>query len=192
MVNRAAMGLVVLGAAVSTGAQQAQAGLSVCNASSFRISVAVGYVDRQEGWVSEGWWIVDAGDCKAAISSPLSNRFYYVYAQGVAEHSATKFSGTAPFCIRFEKFKLYQAQYGKDTEDDCSRAGLRSAKFLKVDTNNLPNHTVKLSGDDNAPVGSAGPVAQPAPAIQQRAPAPPAAPSGGGASTACQRFPNLC
>jgi hypothetical protein len=145
----------------------------------------------------------------APLKAALDNRFYYYYARGrEAEHRITTFSGAAPFCVQHEAFKLYQAQYGKDTQADCVKAGLFSVPFVKVDTNNMPGFTVRLNGDDdinntvkqpvpgNPPPPTLPPqqgVAPPS-AAQQTAPAPaPApAPSGANPGTACQRFANLC
>jgi uncharacterized membrane protein len=193
---RAALGLIVLLAAISTGAQRAQAGLRFCNNSPASIDVAIGYINRDRGWVSEGWWVIDGGECKNAIGAPLGNRYYYYYAKG---RDGSKFSGKTPFCIETKAFTLYQAQYGKNTEADCAQAGLQSVMFRALDVEGAKNHTVNLG----SPAPSAGPAPQvvppPAPAGGNMQPPPyqpqqppPAATGGGGGGAACQRYPNLC
>ena len=214
MTHRAALGLVVLLIALSTGAQRAQASLRFCNNGTLSIDVAIGYVDRERGWVSEGWWVIDGGQCKVAISSDLNNRYYYYYATG---RDGTKYTGETAFCIDMKKFTLYQSQYGKNTEAECTQAGLRFAKFRTLDVEGSKNHTLNLGSP--APSGAApvapGASAAPAPQVVQppaiaggnvqprpyqppagaapQLPAPPPAAAGGGAGgTACQRYPNLC
>jgi uncharacterized membrane protein len=228
--HRASLGLAIVLAAISIGAQPAVAGFHVCNESSLRVDVAVGYVDQASGgWVSEGWWLITANQCREIITSDLNNRYYYFYATGTdGDKIRTKWSGETSFCIQREKFTLHQAEYGQDTEADCAKAGLRSAKFKVVDVHGSKNHTVKLhasnSPSNNQPVagnvsGSSSPQLQ-APAqqgqqqfhppavagggtMQQRPYQPPVAPvqqaaptqttpGAGGASAACQRYPNLC
>lgn len=203
------MALIVILTAMAAGAQQAQAGLRFCNVSSFSVEIAVGYVDREQGWVSEGWWVIDAHDCKVPppLHNALDNRFYYYYARGrEGDHRKTTFTGATPFCVKHEPFKLYQAQYGKDHIADCAKAGLFSVPFSKIDTNNQPGFTLRLNGDDdiNAVAQQPPPVIAPQPyppappqviqppAVQQNGPVPMPAPQGGGGGTACQRFPNLC
>jgi hypothetical protein len=156
--------------------------------------------------VAEGWWIIAVNQCKSVHDADLDNRYYYLYAKSIDGGKAT-WSGNVPFCVRNQRFTLLQAQYGKNTRDDCAAAGLASAQFLTVDVGHSKNHTHNFSGVAGggaagglvAPPAVAGngnmrprpnqtPVAT-APATQ---PLPPATPGGGAAGTACQRYPNLC
>ena len=158
MKHRTALGLVVLLAAISTGAEPAQAGLKVCNQADFKLSVAVGYVDREKGWVGKGWLTLESGQCKDAIKARLDNRYYYFHARGRGpDGKVVKFGGETPFCIQSQKFLLYQAEYGKDTEEECSKAGLRSEMFQKVDVNKQPDYTINLGLPANPQGASTGP-----------------------------------
>ena len=83
MKHRAALGLAILLIALLTGAPRAQAGLRFCNELPFNLSVAIGYADGAEGLAGQGWWVVEAGQCKEAIAISLTNRYYYFYAMGL-------------------------------------------------------------------------------------------------------------
>src|SRR5262245_54291173 len=55
------------------------ADFKLCNNTSSRIGVAIGYKDDKT-WVSEGWWNVAAQTCEVLLKGPLVARFYYVHA----------------------------------------------------------------------------------------------------------------
>jgi uncharacterized membrane protein len=182
---------------VLTG-QPANAGFRVCNQSDIRISVALGRVDRARGWVAQGWWVIDAGQCASVYEADLDNRYYYLYAESTADGGKTTWSGKVPFCTQGQSFLLFQAQYGKNTPEDCAKAGLDSVNFNAVDVGQDKNHTHNFSGGGNAksqPPVAAAPAPQPSQAPVAAAPRPappPAAPGGGSGGAACQRYPNLC
>jgi uncharacterized membrane protein len=201
--HRTALALIILLTAICTGAQRVQAGLRFCNQGNFKFNVAVGYVDREKRWIAKGWAGLEPGECKDAIRAPLDNRYYYFYAAGRGPDQAqVKYSGETPFCVQSKKFVLYQADYGKSSQEECSKDGSRSEMFMKIDVKDKPDYTINLGSPDNPPSPSAGPAETPVrpPAVATERPranqpptAPPsAAPSGGGNGAACQRFPNLC
>jgi uncharacterized membrane protein len=187
-----AFGLAALLAVFSAGTHQAHAGLHFCNASNVRISVAIGFTDGAQGVVGQGWWVIKGGECQEAITGNLDSRYYYFYAETTDSPSKKTYSGDTPFCLRSVRFKFAEAQYGKDSAADCTKAGLDFAKFVKVDVGTSKDHTVKFVGDDTQ-----GGNAAPTPPVVPRPPLilPPRPPAGTGASvagTACQRYPNLC
>jgi uncharacterized membrane protein len=196
-----ALGLTILLATVCTGAQRAHAGLRFCNQGNFKFVVAVGYIDREKGWVAKGWHGIEGGECKDAIRAPLDNRYYYFHAAGRGpDQTLVKYNGETPFCVQSKKFELYQAQYGKSSQEECSKDGLRSEKFMKLDVKGSPDYTVNLgspaagAAPAEAParppsVATGGPVQPPA---NQPPPTSSAAPGSGASSTACKRYPNLC
>lgn len=171
---RELLGLTVLLASVPAGAHQAQAGLRFCNQASFKFNVAVGYVDREKGWVGKGWTVIEGGQCKDAIRTPLNNRYYYFFAEGRApDRDMVRYSGETPFCIQYAKFLLYQSQYGKNTQDECSKAGLMSQMFQKLDVSGKPDFTVNLRGPDGPSQGpSAAPASRPYTPPPSAGPAP--------------------
>lgn len=184
--------------ALVIGGEQANAGFIVCNHADRRIDTAFGYIDRERGWVAEGWWIIAAGQCKTVHGADLTNRYYYLFAKSADREK--HWTGDIPFCIEEKKFTLFQSQYGNNTAEDCARGGAEFAKFLKVDVHRQKNHTHTLTLRSETPPSSvADPPSQPyqpqphqqvpPPGPSQQQPSPPAAPGGG---TACQRYPNLC
>jgi uncharacterized membrane protein len=138
------LGLAVLLAAISTGMQRAQAGLRFCNNDPVRLEVAISYPDGPRGWIAQGWWIIEGGQCQDVIVGPLKSRYYYFFAH--SPDGGTRFSGETPYCIQTKKFTFYQSQFGGRTEADCAQSGLRVEKFKVLDTGNSKNHTVNLGG----------------------------------------------
>ena len=57
----------------------ALADLKLCNTTSSRIGVAIGYQDPT-GWTTEGWWNISAQTCETLYKGTLSSRFYYIHA----------------------------------------------------------------------------------------------------------------
>jgi uncharacterized membrane protein len=141
---RVALGLAVLLAAISTGAQRAQAGLRFCNNFPIRLEVAISYPDGPRGWIAQGWWIIDGGQCQEVIVGSLKSRYYYYFAHG--SDGGPRFSGETPYCIQTRKFLFYEAQFGRRTEADCAHVGLRVENFKALDTGDSKNHTVRLGG----------------------------------------------
>lgn len=183
---RATLGLAILLTAISGGAQRAHAGFQVCNDANLHVEVAIGYVDQQQRWIGEGWWPLDAGQCQEILSGDLTNRYYYFFARGRDGEKVRRWAGDTPFCIQQEKFTLDQTQYGKNTEEDCHKAGLRFAKFRKVDVHGQRNYVRHLRLHDapdpaiNQPVGAGpGPAPQLAPPATPLAPPAPQLPAAG-------------
>jgi uncharacterized membrane protein len=161
--QRAALWLAIVLTAISVGGQPANAGFRVCNQTDKRINVAFGFVDREHGWTAQGWWVMDGGECKVVHRADLDNRYYYLFARG----GRNAWAGDVPFCIEKKKFRLFQAQYGKNTPDDCAKAGLEFAQFFKVDVSGAKDYTQTIAiNTAGAPTSIAG--------------APPNAPSANG------------
>ena len=199
MRSRAVLGLMALLLVLS--AERADAGFRVCNQFEQRLSIAFGYVDRARGWVAQGWWVIDTNQCTSLYAADLDNRYYYILAKPTAGGPDWK-GGKVPFCIQEQQFLLFQAQYGRNTPEDCAKAGLQSAQFISVDVGQgEKNHTFTFGGNAPAvkrlptippaqpPVAVTPPPPQPPVAVAPP-PVPPVPPGGGG--TACQRYPNLC
>ncbi|MFX9123665.1 DUF1036 domain-containing protein, partial [Acinetobacter baumannii] len=75
---------VIAGALVFAGIMfgasgAAYADLRVCNKTTSRIGIAVGYKD-QDAWTSEGWWNLPASSCETLLAGTLVSRYYYLYA----------------------------------------------------------------------------------------------------------------
>jgi len=139
--------------AIAIQAQPAQAGFQVCNQFARHISVAIGFVDRERGWIAQGWANVEPGQCKSLHHADLDNRYYYLL---IRARGGGVWGGDVPFCIKHEKFLLVQAQYGKNTPDDCAKAGLQSAQFFKVDVGQEKEHTYTVTASNNPGSGVPG------------------------------------
>jgi uncharacterized membrane protein len=113
------------------------AGLSFCNDSDIRATVAIGY-KGDDGWTSEGWWGVDPGQCREVVSGDLPKRYYY--------WRATTKSGPFPeggygFCTQTGAFTIVG-------DEDCEGRGYRRQMFNELDLGDAADHTVRLSAAD--------------------------------------------
>ena len=93
-------GLVVASAWIAAApvvATPARADLSLCNMTPGRVGIALGYRDPQ-GWVTEGWWNLNARGCETLLKGPLAARFYYVYA--VDYDRGGEWTGRSFMCTR--------------------------------------------------------------------------------------------
>ncbi len=113
----------------------ASAELKLCNSTSSRIGVAIGYKDK-EGWVSEGWWNVDSQSCALLIQDKLRARFYYVYAFDYDKGG--EWGGTINMCTNDVEFTIKGI-------DNCDSRGFKKSGFFEVDTQEQTDWTVKLT-----------------------------------------------
>ncbi len=95
----------ILGALVLLGfaAAPAKADLKLCNNTTSRVGVAIGYKDR-EGWATEGWWTFEPGKCLPLLKGDLIAKYYYVYA--VDYDKGGSWGGKAMMCIRDKIFTI--------------------------------------------------------------------------------------
>lgn len=123
----------------------AHAELKLCNSTSSRIGVAIGYKDK-DGWASEGWWNVDSQSCALLIQDKLRARFYYVYAFDYDKGG--EWGGPIPMCTQDVEFTIKGIQ-------DCAGRGYKKSGFFEVDTQEQSDWTIKLT-DQPEPQQSAG------------------------------------
>jgi uncharacterized membrane protein len=113
----------------------AHAELKLCNGTSSRIGVAIGYKDK-DGWASEGWWNVDSQSCALLIKDKLRARFYYFYAFDYDKGG--EWGGSIPMCTNDVEFTI------KGIEN-CEGRGFKKGGFFEVDTQEQTDWTVKLT-----------------------------------------------
>jgi uncharacterized membrane protein len=113
----------------------AAADFRLCNNTSSRVGIALGYKDS-EGWVTEGWWNVSARGCETLLRGTLVARYYYIYA--VDYDRGGEWSGQAFMCSRDKEFTI------KGTED-CLARGYDRTGFFEVDTSEQRSWTVQLT-----------------------------------------------
>jgi uncharacterized membrane protein len=129
-------GLLILAALFMSGAwQTARAELKLCNGTSSKVGVAIGYKDK-DGWTSEGWWNVDSQACSVLIQDKLRARFYYVYAFDYDKGG--EWGGQIPMCTAEAEFTIRGIE-------DCDGRKYKRSNFFEVDTQEQADWTVKLT-----------------------------------------------
>jgi uncharacterized membrane protein len=123
-------------------ASPAKADLRLCNMTSSRVGIALGYRDAQ-GWVTEGWWNLTSRGCETLLKGQLGGRFYYIYA--IDYDRGGEWSGRSFMCTREREFTI------RGTED-CLARGFDRSGFFEVDTGEQKSWTIQLT-ETNRPGG---------------------------------------
>lgn len=118
-------------------ADAAKADLKLCNNTTNRVGVALGYKDQQ-GWASEGWWNIGPNACETLLKGPLIARYYYIFA--VDYDKGGSWGGKAMMCTRDKLFTIRGIK-------DCVSRGYQKTGFFEVDTNEELDWSVSLSGE---------------------------------------------
>jgi uncharacterized membrane protein len=119
----------------------AAADFRLCNNTSSRVGIALGYKDA-EGWTTEGWWNVSSRSCEALLKGALVARYYYIYA--LDYDRGGEWSGQAYMCSRDKEFTI------KGTEN-CLARGFDRTGFFEVDTGEQRAWTVQLTDANEQP-----------------------------------------
>src|SRR6195952_3138226 len=119
----------------------AAADFRLCNNTSSRVGIALGYKDA-EGWTTEGWWNVSSRSCETLLKGTLVARFYYIYA--LDYDRGGEWSGQAFMCSRDKEFTI------KGTEN-CLARGFDRTGFFEVDTGEQRAWTVQLTETNESP-----------------------------------------
>ena len=162
--------LTIACAALLTSQTSAHADFRLCNNTSSRVGIAIGYKDK-DGWTTEGWWNLASRSCETLLRGTLVARFYYIYA--VDYDRGGEWSGQAFMCTRDKEFTV------RGTED-CLARGYDRTGFFEVDTGEQQSWTVQLTdaNEQSRPLGPNQPVMPIPPAGQQ----PPSRQTPGGSS----------
>ena len=123
----------ILAAALT--AMEARADLKLCNTTSSRIGVAIGYQDTN-GWTTEGWWNVAPQTCETLYKGALSSRFYYIHA--IDYDRGGEWAGKSVMCTTDKSFTIRGVQ-------DCGRRGYKGTGFFEVDTQESKDWTIRLT-----------------------------------------------
>jgi uncharacterized membrane protein len=126
---------------VCLSASPAAADFRLCNNTSSRVGIALGYKDA-EGWTTEGWWNVSSRACETLLRGTLVARFYYIYA--LDYDRGGEWSGQAFMCSRDKEFTI------KGTEN-CLARGFDRTGFFEVDTGEQRAWTVQLTDSNEQP-----------------------------------------
>jgi uncharacterized membrane protein len=149
---------VVSLAVLAASAGPAAANFRLCNNTSSRVGVAIGYKDAQ-GWTTEGWWNLPSRTCETLLKGNLVARYYYVYA--VDYDRGGEWMGQAYMCTRDKEFTI-------NGIDNCLARGYDRTGFFEVDTGQQSTWTVQLTETSEQPP------AKPLPAGNPLSPVPPA------------------
>jgi uncharacterized membrane protein len=123
----------------------AHADFRVCNATQNLVGVGIGY-RAKAGWITEGWWHIEASSCKTLIEGPLSSRFYYLYAED-AERGG-RWDGPISMCVAEKEFKIAGVT-------DCVARGFQRAGFQEYDTGEQASWMVQLTEQPTTDGGAA-------------------------------------
>jgi len=144
---------LLAGVALAAVGGPVAADFRLCNNTSSRVGVALGYKDS-DGWTTEGWWNLSARSCETLLRGGLVARYYYIYA--VDYDRGGEWSGRAYMCTRDKEFTIRGI-------DDCLARGYERAGFFEVDTGEQRSWTVQLT--ESGEQGPAGALPQYAPLI---------------------------
>ncbi len=122
----------------------ALADLRVCNKTSSRVGIAVGYKD-EDSWKTEGWWNVAGNSCETLLAGPLVSRYYYLYA--VDYDHGGEWSGRSFMCTQEKTFTIKGI-------DDCLKRGFERTGFFEIDTGEQRTWTVQLTEPGRAAPGA--------------------------------------
>jgi uncharacterized membrane protein len=139
---KAAIAALAFGA---LAALPAQAGLKLCNRTSYVLYAAAAYSEGVNA-VSQGWTRIIPGACQLAIKEPLRAHGYFVYARSSLGHSGVTraWGGTQKFCVKDADFQLRvplaAARCPDDDSFDLPFAGVatKSAKAWTMTLDETP------------------------------------------------------
>lgn len=139
-------GTTVAGVSGGLSAEADGAGLRLCNRTSSRVGVAIGYKQDRD-WITEGWWNISPGACETLVAGALVSRFYYIYA--LDYDLGGVWGGKATMCTRDKMFTIRGIQ-------DCVARGYETAGFFEVDTGEQRSWTVQLTEPGQSDLGIGG------------------------------------
>lgn len=115
---------------------EARADFRLCNKTTSRVGVALGYKDTQ-GWASEGWWNLDPNTCETLLKGSLISRYYYIFA--IDYDKGGSWGGDSKMCTNKIMFTIRGIE-------KCEDRGYQKTGFFEVDTGDEYDWTVELSG----------------------------------------------
>jgi len=122
----------------------AQADFRVCNKTTSRVGIAIGYKAAND-WTTEGWWTVEAENCATILAGPLDSRYYYMYA--VDYDQGGEWGGdSAFFCVQEKEFTI-------EGVNDCVARGYQRTGFYEIDTGNQESWTIQLTEPTSRGIG---------------------------------------
>ena len=98
---------IALACALTAFAAPAQAELTLCNRTSYRMDVAIG-LEKRANVETRGWFQVDPGQCRQAVEGALDADMVYVHARTPDVYGSAPMpqNGNAEFCVRAGDFQI--------------------------------------------------------------------------------------
>lgn len=125
-------------AASAVLAAPALADLKLCNTTTNRIGVAIGYRDADGTLTTEGWWTLPGQTCETLYKGPLPSRLWYVHA--VDYDGGGEWTGKAFMCTIDKAFTIKNVV-------DCAKEGYNRTGFFEVDVKDAKDWTVRFNDD---------------------------------------------
>ncbi len=115
-------------------AAPARADLRLCNMTTSRVGISLGYRDQQ-GWITQGWWNISSNACETLLKGELAARFYYIHA--VDYDRGGQWGGKSYMCTRDREFTIRGAE-------NCLARGFERTGYFEVDTGEQKSWTIQL------------------------------------------------
>jgi uncharacterized membrane protein len=132
---RGSAATLLFGLTTTLGAGAAWADLKLCNSSTSRVGVAIGYQDNT-GWATEGWWNIASKTCETLLKGAVPSRFVYVHA--IDYDRGGEWGGKNEMCTAEKSFAIRGVQ-------DCVKRGYKRTGFFEVDTGEAKEWTIRLT-----------------------------------------------
>lgn len=134
---------MLLAPLLTLSAATAFADLKLCNSTSSRVGVAIGY-RSQDGWATEGWWNIASQTCETLLKGAVPSRFIYVHA--LDYDRGGEWAGNNFMCTDDKSFAIQGVQ-------NCQKRGYKRTGFFEVDTGNSQEWTIRLTDPEDHEAG---------------------------------------
>src|SRR5215471_9561800 len=103
--------LTIAASVAVLAATSAQAELTLCNRTSFRMEVAIG-LEKRANVATRGWFRLDPGQCRQVVDGPLDVELVYLHARTPPVYGTAPLpqNGQADLCIRDGDFDIADAR----------------------------------------------------------------------------------
>jgi uncharacterized membrane protein len=122
----------------------APAGYTICNDAKTALEAALAQTAKGKVWV-RGWWAVPPGACARAVTTPLGNSAYYLFAR----HKDGK-----PIAEGAEKFCIAATAFENRQRGNCAAHGQMEAGFQRTPANGAPGYVAHVGGRGLLPGGA--------------------------------------
>ena len=116
-------------------AREAKLGFFFCNKAEAAVWSAIAEPEKDNAYVSRGWWRLEPGECAKVIKGELKQNHFYVY--GVIEDGRDErrlAGGEKAFCVNAVKFEI-------SNELTCADQEFDEAVFKRIDIGSAPSAT---------------------------------------------------